>query len=109
MRLQMEELGEKRDDIEEALSRARERGSQFADIRLEGSEGTLISAKDGRTKINSSNELGAGIRAFLDGAWGFAYTTQVDRNGLIDCAERAVSLAKAVYGRAERFSIEVPV
>ena len=105
----MEELSERRGDIEEALSGARERGAQFADIRLESSEGTLISAKDGRTKINSSNELGAGIRAFLDGAWGFAYTTQVDRKGLIDCAERAVSLAKAVYGRAEKFSIEVPV
>ena len=96
----MQELSEKRDDIEEALSTARERGAQFADIRLESSDGTSISAKDGITKINSSNELGAGIRAFLEGAWGFAYTTQVDRRGMTDCAERAVSLAKAVYERA---------
>ncbi|MGZ4948843.1 MAG: PmbA/TldA family metallopeptidase, partial [Halobacteriota archaeon] len=105
----MQELSEKQDDIEEALAGARERGAQFADIRLESSEGTLISAKDGRTKINSSNELGAGIRAFLDGAWGFAFTTEVDRNGLATCAERAVSLAKAVCERAEHFSIDVPV
>jgi TldD protein len=108
MRSPMQELSEKRDDIEEALSTARERGAQFADIRLERSDGTSISAKDGITKINSSNELGAGIRAFLEGAWGFAYTTQVDRRGMTDCAERAVSLAKAVYERAEKFSIEVP-
>ena len=47
----MQELSEKRDDIEEALSAARERGAQFADIRLESSEGTSISAKDGITKI----------------------------------------------------------
>ena len=33
----MQELSEKRDDIEEALSTARERGAQFADIRLESS------------------------------------------------------------------------
>ena len=104
----MQELSEKRDDIEGALSTAREHGAQFADIRLESSDGTSISAKDGITKINSSNELGAGIRAFLEGAWGFAYTTQVDRRGMTDCAERAVSLAKAVYERAEKFSIEVP-
>jgi len=104
----MQELSEKRDDVEEALSAARERGAQFADIRLESSDGTSISAKDGITKINSSNELGAGIRAFLEGAWGFAYTTEVDHRGLTDCAERAVSLAKAVYERAEKFSIEVP-
>jgi TldD protein len=104
----MQELSEKRDDIEQALSTARERGAQFADIRLESSEGTSISAKDGMTKINSSNELGAGIRAFLEGAWGFAYTTQVDRRGMTNCAERAISLAKAVYERAEKFSIEVP-
>lgn len=104
----MQELSEKRDDIEEALSTAREHGARFADIRLESSDGTSISAKDGITKINSSNELGAGIRAFLEGAWGFAYTTQVDRRGMTDCAERAVSLAKAVYERAEKFSIEVP-
>ncbi|MGZ4902365.1 MAG: TldD/PmbA family protein [Halobacteriota archaeon] len=105
----MQELREKQDIIEEALGRARERGAQFADIRLESSEGTLISAKDGRTKINSSNELGAGIRAFLDGAWGFAFTTETDRAGLTACAERAVSLAKAIYERAETFSIDVPV
>ena len=105
----MQELSEKHDVIEEALARARERGAQFADIRLESSEGTLISAKDSRTKINSSNELGAGIRAFLDGAWGFAFTTEIDRDGLTACAERAVSLAKAVYERAEHFSIDVPV
>jgi TldD protein len=105
----MQEISEKREDIDEALSKARERGAQFTDIRLESSEGTSISTKDGMTKINSSNELGAGIRAFLEGAWGFAYTTQIDPVGLTDCAERAVSLAKAVYERAEKFSIDVPV
>lgn len=105
----MQELSEKQADVEEALSNACARGAQFSDIRLESSEGTSISTKDGITKINSSNELGAGIRAFLDGAWGFAYTTQVDRKGLLNCAERAVSLAKAVFARAEKFSIDVPV
>jgi TldD protein len=109
MRSLMQELSEKRADIEEALSKARERGAQFTDIRIESSEGTSISTKDGITKINSSNELGAGIRAFLEGAWGFAYTTQVDHQGLANCAESAVSLAKAVYERAEKFSIDVPV
>ena len=105
----MQELSEKQADVEEALSNACARGAQFSDIRLESFEGTSISTKDGITKINSSNELGAGIRAFLDGAWGFAYTTQVDRKGLLNCAERAVSLAKAVFARAEKFSIDVPV
>ncbi|HYA32415.1 MAG TPA: TldD/PmbA family protein [Candidatus Bathyarchaeia archaeon] len=104
----MQEISEKRDDIEESLSTARASGAQFVDIRLESSDGTSISAKDGITKVTTSNELGAGIRAFLEGAWGFAYTTKIDRDGLIDCSERAVSLAKAVHDRAEKFSIEVP-
>jgi TldD protein len=105
----MRDQDERRKDIEEVLSKARQRGVQFADIRLESSEGTSISAKDGITKISSSNELGAGIRAFSEGGWGFAYTTQVDRRGLADCAERAVALSKAVHERAEKFSIDVPV
>ena len=105
----MQELSDKRDVINEVLSTAKELGAQFADIRLETSEGTLISVKDGKTKISSSNELGAGIRAFLEGAWGFAYTTQVDVNGLMECAESAVKLAKALYKRAEKFSIDIPV
>ena len=105
----MQDLSERREDVEEVLSKACTRGAQFADIRLESSEGTSISAKDGSTKISSSNELGAGIRAFIEGAWGFAYTTKVDRSGLTDCAERAVGLAKAVHKRAEKFSIDVPV
>lgn len=105
----MRDLSERRDDIDEVLSKARARGAQFADIRLESSEGTSISAKDGITKISSANELGAGIRAFLEGGWGFAYTTQIDRSGLTDCAEHAVDLAKAVREQAEKFSIDVPV
>ena len=104
-----QELNDKRDDINEVLSTAKELGAQFADIRLETSEGTLISVKDGKTKISSSNELGAGIRSFLKGAWGFAYTTQIDIKGLIECAKSAVKLSKALYKRAEKFSIDVPV
>ncbi|MGB8311506.1 MAG: TldD/PmbA family protein [Halobacteriota archaeon] len=104
-----QELNDKRDDINEVLSTAKELGAQFADIRLETSEGTLISVKDGKTKISSSNELGAGIRSFLKGAWGFAYTTQIDIKGLMECAKSAVKLSKALYKRAEKFSIDVPV
>ena len=104
-----QELNDKRDDINEVLSTAKELGAQFADIRLETSEGTSISVKDGKTKISSPSELGAGIRAFLKGAWGFAYTTQIDIKGLIECAESAVKLSKALYERAEKFSIDVPV
>lgn len=104
-----QELNDKRDDINEVLSAAKELGAQFADMRLETSEGTLISVKDGKTKISSSNELGAGIRAFLEGAWGFAYTTQIDIKGLMECAKSAVKLSKALYKRAEKFSIDVPV
>ena len=104
-----QELNDKRDDINEVLRTAKELGAQFADIRLETSEGTLISVKDGKTKISSSSELGAGIRAFLKGAWGFAYTTQIDIKGLMECAESAVKLSKALYKRAEEFSIDVPV
>src|SRR5665647_1795564 len=105
----MQERSEKKADVEEALSIACAHGAQFSDIRLESSEGTSISTKDEITKINSSNELGAGIRAFLDGAWGFAYTTQVDRKGLLNCAERAVSLAIAGFARAEQSSHKLPV
>ena len=104
-----QELNDKRDDINEVLSAAKELGAQFADMRLETSEGTLTSVKDGKTKISSSNELGAGIRAFLEGAWGFAYTTQIDIKGLMECAKSAVKLSKALYKRAEKFSIDVPV
>ena len=104
-----QELNDKRDDINEVLSTAKELGARFADIRLETSEGTLISVKDGKTKISSSNELGAGIRSFLEGAWGFAYTTQIDTKGLMECAKSAVKLSKALCKRAEKFSIDVPV
>lgn len=104
-----QELNDKRDEINEVLSTAKELGAQFADMRLETSEGTLISVKDGKTKISSSNELGAGIRAFLKGAWGFAYTTRIDIKGLMECAKSAVKLSKALYKRAEKFSIDVPV
>src|SRR5258707_7644494 len=45
--------------------------------------------------LGRSESIGLGIRAVVNGAWGFASTDQLPREGVAACAAQAVSIAKA--------------
>jgi TldD protein len=98
------------DFAQAAIEAALKTGVEFADVRIENSTTTVIEIANGVTKQGLSSRLkGAGIRAFIDGAWAFAQTTDLTRAGMRSTGESVARLALATRERvAERFKIEGP-
>ncbi|MFW9973967.1 MAG: TldD/PmbA family protein [Candidatus Thorarchaeota archaeon] len=94
-----------------ALDAAIKTGVSFADVRIENSTTTIIELNDGITRQSMASRMkGAGIRAFIDGAWAFAQTTNLTPEGMRTTGESVAKLAIATKEKvAERFTIDGPV
>ncbi len=84
------------DEMEAAITRATTLGAGFCDVRVDYWQGLSLEIMQSRTRnIVSSLGSGAGVRALVGGAWGFATTTDMTKAGLMHCSESAVKMAKA--------------
>jgi TldD protein len=93
-----------------AIDAALKAGASFADIRIENSTTTVLEITDGVTKRSLASRLkGAGIRAFVDGAWAFAQTTDLTSKAVRETGESVAQLALATREKvAEKFEMEGP-
>ncbi len=81
---------------ENSLEVARLRGATYADVRVMHLRRRDLTTKSGRVGMLGQGEsLGLGIRVVANGAWGFASTDQLTREGVAACAAQAVAIAKA--------------
>src|SRR6476661_5297450 len=79
-----------------ALDTAKLRGATYADARLMHIRQRDLTTKNGAVgTLAQSESIGIGIRALANGAWGFASTDKLTREGVASCAAQAVSIAKA--------------
>ncbi len=79
-----------------ALETARVRGASYADARVMDVRQRELSTKNGQVGTLAENEsLGIGVRVIAQGAWGFASTDRLTREGVQACAAEAVAIAKA--------------
>jgi TldD protein len=93
-----------------AIEAALNAGASFADIRIENSTTTVLEITNGVTKRSMASRLkGAGIRAFVDGAWAFAQTTDLTPKGVRNTGESVAQLALATRKKvAKKFDIDGP-
>ncbi len=86
----MEELAQR------ALDRATRSGASYADVRaIESREQSLI-VKNGRLELVADQEsVGLGVRALVDGAWGFASCGNPDTKAADRCPAEAIEIARA--------------
>ncbi|MGY5863798.1 MAG: TldD/PmbA family protein [Candidatus Thorarchaeota archaeon] len=93
-----------------AIEAALKIGASFADVRIENTTTTIIEINDAITKQSVASRMkGAGIRAFIDGAWAFAQTTDLTTEGMRSTGESVSKLALATRGRVEeKFEIDGP-
>jgi TldD protein len=78
------------------LDTAKRRGATYADARVMDIRQRDISTKNGEVgTLVESESLGIGIRVIASGAWGFASTDRLTREGIDTCAAEAVAIAKA--------------
>src|SRR5690348_1580396 len=79
-----------------ALETAKLRGATYADARLMHLRQRDLTTKNGQVgTLAQSESIGIGIRVLASGAWGFASTDRLNREGVATCAAQAVSIAKA--------------
>lgn len=79
-----------------AIETAKRRGATYADARVMDIRSREISTKNGEVgTLSESESLGIGIRVVASGAWGFASTDRLTREGVQACAAEAVAIAKA--------------
>jgi TldD protein len=79
-----------------AIDTAKRRGASYADARVMDIRQREISTKNGEVGTLLENEsLGIGVRVVAGGAWGFASTDRLTREGVQTCAAEAVAIAKA--------------
>jgi TldD protein len=79
-----------------ALNLAALRGASYADARIVDERSRSLATKNGKVGHASDAESqGIGIRAIVDGAWGFAASKELGRSAVEETAARAVAIAKA--------------
>lgn len=78
----------------------------YIDIRAGKSDNTSILMKDGNVdEINTGMSLGARIRVLKNGAWGFAYTTDLSK--LNEITDTAIQLSNSLTGDVKLSESEI--
>ena len=98
------------DLAEVAIKAGLDAGASFVDVRIENTTTTILEMTDGVTRRSMASRLkGAGIRAFIDGAWAFAQSTDLTHNGMKEIGASVAKLALATREKvADKFDIEGP-
>jgi TldD protein len=79
-----------------ALETAKLRGATYADVRLMHLRQRDLTTKNGQVgTLAQSESIGLGVRVLANGAWGFAASDRLTREGVSACAALAVSIGKA--------------
>src|ERR1700752_3297328 len=79
-----------------ALDTAQTRGASYGDVRVMHLRQRDLTTKNGQVgTLAQSESIGIGVRVLANGAWGFASTDRLTREGVSACAAQAVSIAKA--------------
>jgi PmbA protein len=88
-----------REKAERALAAASAAGADQAEVFAQGSRSLKISVYQGEVEeLASSTGSGIGVRAIIGGSTGYAYTTDLGDDGLVEAARDAVENAAVTAG-----------
>lgn len=80
----------------QALDAVTSRGVSYADVRFIEVRDREISTKNGKIgHVSSSESVGLGVRVMAAGAWGFAATDDLTRQGIESAASLALDIARS--------------
>jgi TldD protein len=82
--------------IDLALDAAEHGRATYADIRISERETESLAVKNGALQAaDSTRSAGFGVRVLVDGAWGFAASSRLERDEVARVAREALSVARA--------------
>ncbi|MEO8576470.1 MAG: TldD/PmbA family protein [Gemmatimonadales bacterium] len=94
----------------EALNAAQAAGASYADARIGRYRRQSVSTRERQvTGVNDTESYGIGVRALVQGSWGFASTSTMTKDGITKAAKEAVLLAKAARTAQRRPVVLAPV
>ena len=80
----------------EALDAASRLGPAYVDVRVVQGRVDVVQTRDGALQTAGEHEnSGFGIRALVNGAWGFAAHSRLEREHIPEVAQAAVEAARA--------------
>ena len=80
----------------EALTAAKLAGASWADARVQRQRRQNLGTREQQvTNVSDTDTIGCGVRALVDGTWGFSATRALTKEGVARAAKQAVALAKA--------------
>ncbi len=80
----------------EALDAAKLAGASYADARIARQQLNVIQTRENQIEnIQDSDTIGCGVRALVDGTWGFAATPRLTKDAVTRAAREATAVAKA--------------
>jgi len=92
-----------RELCDEAVSAALAGGASYADARVVLRRVQTVATRNGRVdRLDDAESQGLGVRALVDGAWGFACDRRLSIEGARQAAARACAFAKAAPGGHSR-------
>src|SRR5688500_19591489 len=87
----------------EALNAARDAGATYADVRIGRYRRQFIATRERQiTGVNDGESYGVGIRTIVNGAWGFAATSNMTKDGVAKAAREAARLSRAARSVQKR-------
>ena len=88
-----------------AITTARGAGASYADVRIGRYRNSFVFTREQQiVNTADTDSIGAGVRALVDGTWGFAATKLLTKDGVAAAAREAVAIAKA-----NRIARDLPV
>src|SRR5688572_23936206 len=80
----------------DALNAAKLGGASYADVRIARQQQNVIQTRERQIEeIENSDTIGCGVRALVDGCWGFAATPHLTKDAVTRAAREATAVAKA--------------
>jgi TldD protein len=93
-----------------ALNAARQRGASYADMRISRFLNQFVVTREQRVQnVTNTESFGFGVRVLVEGAWGFAASSLLEKEEIARVTERAVSVARANKAIQTRPITLVPV
>src|SRR3954471_19439430 len=79
-----------------AIGAAKAAGASFSDARIGRYRQNFVGTREKQiTQVGDTDSIGLGVRALVNGAWGFAATQNLTRDGVVAAAREAAAIAKA--------------
>src|SRR6185437_984488 len=80
----------------DALSAAKAAGASWSDARIGRYRQDFVGTREKQiVQVGDTDSIGLGVRALVGGAWGFAATQTLTKDGVVAAAREAAAIAKA--------------